>query len=305
MPRMKSCGSYVPPPRLSARRPGDSARYPGSVNRLPAARRFAHTLEGESIAYRSYGTGEPVVLVHGTALSQVIWRGLGYVDALAPDHRVITIDLRGHGQSTIPVTADRYSLERLAGDVLAVLDDAGIPSAHYIGYSLGGLIGFSLVDRLPERIRSFTALAGTFRPADESAERVFFPEPTGVIAAGGMDAFVEEWARAKGESVDAETSRALRRNDPRAMIALLTALEAEKPMDAERLAALRTPSLLIVGDADTACSEPTREAAMRMPDARLVVLAGEDHTSILGASAQVIAEVRRFLRAQRSRPDLT
>lgn len=243
------------------------------------------------------------MLVHGTALSQLVWRVLGYVDALVTDHRVITMDLRGHGQSTKPVTADRYSLERLAGDVLAVLDDAGIPSAHYIGYSLGGLIGFSLVDRLPERIRSFTALAGTFRPADESAERV--PEPAAVIAAGGMDAFVEEWARARGESVDAETSRALRRNDPRAMIALLTALGSGKPMDTERLAALRTPSLLIVGDADTACSQPTREAAMRMPDARLVVLAGEDHASILGASAQVIPEVRRFLRAQRSQSDLT
>lgn len=245
------------------------------------------------------------MLVHGTALSQIVWRGLGYVDALGTDHRVITIDLRGHGQSTIPVTADRYSLERLAGDVLAVLDDAGILSAHYIGYSLGGLIGFSMVDRVPERIRSFTALAGTFRPADETAERVFFPEPARVIAAGGMDAFVEQWARAKGESVDAETSRALRRNDPRAMIALLTALEAEKSLDADRLAALPTPSLLIVGDADTACSEPTREAAMRMPHARLVVLAGENHASILGASSQVIAEIRRFLRAHRSLPDLT
>lgn len=65
-----------------------------------------------------------MVLAHGAALSQVGWRGLGYVEALADKHRVITVDLHGQWRSAKPHSSQRYFAERIGDDILVVLDDA-------------------------------------------------------------------------------------------------------------------------------------------------------------------------------------
>ena len=97
--------------------------------------------DGVRIAFRTTGSGPAVVLVHGTALSQVIWRGFGYSRELADQFTVITLDLRGHGRSDKPHDRQVYSVESMVGDVLAVLDATGTDRAHYVGYSLGGRVG--------------------------------------------------------------------------------------------------------------------------------------------------------------------
>jgi len=89
-----------------------------------------------SISYVDHGgDGPPVVLVHGITESAAMWDPI--VARLA-EQRVVTIDLRGHGASG---TADRYDLEAMAGDVVAVLDALGlIGSANIVGHSLGGAV---------------------------------------------------------------------------------------------------------------------------------------------------------------------
>lgn len=63
-----------------------------------------NAIDGAKVAYRTKGAGPAVVLVHGTALAQVVWRGFGYVKDLSADHTVITLDLRGHGRSATQPT---------------------------------------------------------------------------------------------------------------------------------------------------------------------------------------------------------
>lgn len=82
------------------------------------------------------GDGDPVLLVHGITESMGAWDPI--TERLRTDHRVITMDLRGHGASG---TADRYDLEAMAGDVVALAGHLGVlGEVHLVGHSLGGAV---------------------------------------------------------------------------------------------------------------------------------------------------------------------
>ncbi len=91
--------------------------------------------DGTPIAWSEAGTGDPVVLVHGITESAASWDPV--TAQLASDHRVITLDLRGHGESG---DADTYDLAAMAGDVAAVVAAAGAERPHLVGHSLGGAV---------------------------------------------------------------------------------------------------------------------------------------------------------------------
>lgn len=96
------------------------------------------TADGTTIAWSRHGLegdGTPVVLVHGITESAASFDPV--TELLATSHEVITMDLRGHGESG---KGDRYDLEVMAGDVIAVIEAAGVASPHLIGHSLGGAI---------------------------------------------------------------------------------------------------------------------------------------------------------------------
>ena len=93
------------------------------------------TTDGTTIAWsRTGGSGSPVILVHGITESAASFDPL--LDRLA-DHDVITMDLRGHGESG---TADNYDLGAMAGDVVAVMLAADVGDPHLVGHSLGGAV---------------------------------------------------------------------------------------------------------------------------------------------------------------------
>ena len=101
------------------------------------------------IHYEVDGEGEPLVLVAGTAFDMSFW------DDLLPQlrgFRVLRLDNRGAGLSDAPDEA--FSIEQMADDVAAVMDAAGMPSAHVYGMSMGGLIAQDLAIRYPERVLS-------------------------------------------------------------------------------------------------------------------------------------------------------
>jgi len=127
----------------------------------------AESRDGVLIAYRVHGGGDgdngggmdaarpPVLLVHGFASNdQVTWQGTGWVSTLlATGRSVITLDLRGHGESDKPVDADSYAPELLGADLRSVLDSAGASTADAIGYSMGNRVISALTQLAPERVR--------------------------------------------------------------------------------------------------------------------------------------------------------
>ncbi len=101
------------------------------------------------LSWTERGAGTPIVLVMGHTYSSSMWYPV--VDALAEHHRVITFDNRGTGQST-PMR--KISVGDMARDAFAVMDSAGVQSAHVYGVSMGGGIILEMARQHPERIRS-------------------------------------------------------------------------------------------------------------------------------------------------------
>lgn len=99
------------------------------------------TSDGTTIAFDDHpsrapgGDATPVILVHGITESVATWDPL--VDRLVSSRRVIAMDLRGHGRSG---TADRYDLDAMAGDVVALAISCGLERPHLVGHSLGGAV---------------------------------------------------------------------------------------------------------------------------------------------------------------------
>jgi pimeloyl-ACP methyl ester carboxylesterase len=237
---------------------------------------FAESHDGVLIAYNVYGGGgeadattPPVLLVHGFASNAAItWDGTGWVGTLqAADRTVITVDLRGHGESDKPVDADSYAPERLGGDLFAVLDSAGADRVDVIGYSMGNRVVSALAALAPERVR-----------------RV-------VIAGAGPRELFASW--------DLEEARGLLlRDEPSRNPVIEQVLRPAIAAGADREALLACiegvrgaplsipgdiPTLFVAGEKDPV-PEGARELALDW-DADYVSIPGRDHVSTLTARA--------------------
>jgi len=102
---------------------------------------------------------DPLLLLHAAIGSSVRWYSM--VPALARHHRIIRMDLRGHGASQVPDPARPFSLERLAADTLELLDALGLERVHILGNSAGGYVAQRLAIDQPERVKSLVLFGST------------------------------------------------------------------------------------------------------------------------------------------------
>src|SRR5438045_7712291 len=121
--------------------------------------------DGLSLAYYTDDFTDPwkkaptLVLLHaamGSARRYFAW-----VPHLSRDHRVVRLDLRGHGRSQIPPADRLLTLDRLVLDVAELLDHLGVGEAHVVGNSAGGYLGQQLAMTRPERVRSLCLFGST------------------------------------------------------------------------------------------------------------------------------------------------
>jgi pimeloyl-ACP methyl ester carboxylesterase len=111
---------------------------------------------GVTIAYLEAGQGDPVVLVHGLYSSaETNFVRPGTFQMLAAHHRVIALDLRGHGQSGRPTDESAYG-QPMVEDVVRLMDHLHVAKAHVVGYSLGGIVAMKVMIDHPDRVISGT-----------------------------------------------------------------------------------------------------------------------------------------------------
>ncbi|HET9343320.1 MAG TPA: alpha/beta hydrolase [Candidatus Eremiobacteraceae bacterium] len=124
--------------------------------------------DGLSIAYLDEGSGPPILFLHGVGATKQMWAP--QLTMLSERFRCIALDYRGYGESEMPpesslkpAARDAKAISRAAyaRDVVAVLDAAGIESAHLCGCSLGGVVALETYDAKPARVKSL-ALVDTF-----------------------------------------------------------------------------------------------------------------------------------------------
>ncbi|MGB7986928.1 MAG: alpha/beta hydrolase, partial [Terracidiphilus sp.] len=131
--------------------------------------------DGAKLAYSDTGLGLPVVFLHPTPLDGEFWRPL--TEKLT-GVRAIVPDLRGHGRSelgdlpvggfTLVPDAPVLTMERLAVDVLALLDRLNIPTAIFAGCSIGGYVLLEIWRQAPERVRGLAFLCSKPQPDAET-----------------------------------------------------------------------------------------------------------------------------------------
>ena len=118
---------------------------------------FAHLPDGTRIAYDRSGTGPAIVLVHGGGGTRHEWHQAGYVERLRDSFTVITLDLRGHGESGLPTDPAEYTTDKMGQDILAVADACGLEHFIVWGMSYGGKVSHYLV--VPsERVAKFVMM---------------------------------------------------------------------------------------------------------------------------------------------------
>lgn len=238
--------------------------------------RTRHRLEGPA--------GAPVVtLSHPLGAALEIWDD--HVPALSRRYRVLRYDTRGHGGSEVP--PGPYTLEQMAGDVVALHDSLGIGRSHVVGMSMGGLVAMALALARPERVQSLVLCDTTacYGPGLRGMweERIRVAETQGMtedlvestMAIWFSPAFLDA-GKARVDRVRAM----LRNTDPRGYAAAIRAIGFVDLTD--RIGAIRCPALVVVGEDDPGTTPAmARVIAERIPGARLHVLPGGRHAAIV------------------------
>ena len=112
------------------------------------------TTGGQAIHYTVQGEGPLVVLQHGFLGDATAWTATGIAQRLARRYRVACVDSLGHGRSDKPADPARYHQAERAAHIVAVLDALREPTAHVIGYSMGGWMTVGVAKYFPERLAS-------------------------------------------------------------------------------------------------------------------------------------------------------
>ncbi len=124
--------------------------------------------DGTMIAYEKTGSGPPVLLLHGGGQTRRSWAERGYTERLAKRFTVISMDVRGNGESGRPDTAEGYALDRLLSDVLAVADAAGAPRFQLVGFGHGGTLARYLAAQ-SDRVISAVIISADMGPTVSGA----------------------------------------------------------------------------------------------------------------------------------------
>ncbi|MGH7302908.1 MAG: alpha/beta fold hydrolase [Candidatus Rokuibacteriota bacterium] len=246
---------------------------------------FARTDDRVRLYYEEHGRGgTPLVLAYGIGGNADMWDVNR--DALAARHRLVLWEPRGHARSDSPEDPARYSFQRWALDLKAVLDHLGIKKAHVGGLSLGAGIATRFALRFPARARSLvvtnsSSAAGLPLSVENLVMRARSIE---ITLTKGMEAMAEFAMAANPNlserlaiepSAKAEFYEEYRRLSP---IGYANSLRALLAMDhiTDELPRLRLPVLLIGGDRDPSLA-PMKVMLRKVRGAKLVVLSPASH----------------------------
>ena len=203
--------------------------------------------------------------------------------ALSGRYRTLRFDMRGHGSSEAPPRP--YAMADLVGDVVGLWETLGIERSHFVGLSIGGMTGFGLALDHPDRLVSLTAC--DCRADAPAFFRDMWDQRQEIVDADGLEGIVEPtigtWftdaARERDPALIERVRAMIRSTSPNGYLGCGDAL---KQLDYKRrLGEIRTPTLMIVGDADGPHPQEMRDMAKLVAGARLVEIGPAGHLSNL------------------------
>jgi pimeloyl-ACP methyl ester carboxylesterase len=246
---------------------------------------FLQASDGTRIAYDQQGTGPALILIHGAAQNRQTWQQAGFVGRLQSQFTVITLDLRGHGESDAPVIPDAYTMEKIQGDIRAIANACGFKTYRVWGFSLGGNIALHLAAH-EESVQRAVVAGGSFGPLSPNAKAEFLRMEAALQAkkSGQLDKL----------PIPPEQRRLIDALDPDVMLAMLHAL-LERP--GVLPADLRCPTRFFIGSADDRAVSSFREQVTPPYPANLEVqmLEGLDHAQVFSRIDLLLPSAETFL----------
>ncbi len=261
---------------------------------------------GRRLTYRETGSGRPLVLIHGWAMSSAVFAEA--LQSLAGDFQVLAPDLRGHGSSD---PGDGCALEDFAGDLRQWLEGLGIAGLDLLGWSLGGQVALRLAPLLGKSVGRLLLVASTPCFTAREGWSAGLPAVQVKAMARGLkrryretldDFFARQFL---GDEVSArrlEEIRAFAAPDVGEVLpgeeTAQAALETLQTVDLrEELSGVEAPTLVLHGEGDEIIPpDAGRYLAAHLPQGRFVGLAGTGHAPFLSRPEQCFALWREFCR---------
>lgn len=255
--------------------------------------------DGTAIHYESYGSGKPIILVHGWGISRV-WQA--QIAAFSKTHRVITVDLRGHGGSGSP--RGNFTLDALRDDLLTLIRTLELKGVAIVAWSMGASVAIRLMAELrPEEVASLIIVAGTpmlTASYHKEGGKTIISRKKGLIET--LFLLVKRYSleifRQKGflkERLWIITKSGLWANLRTLWGYMMTMADTDLT---SILGRIDVPTLVIHGDRDILCPvEGASYMAERIKGARLEILEGADHTLVLTGPEDVNRKILEFIPA--------
>ena len=226
------------------------------------------------------GSPTPVVFLHGMGSSAADWTQ--QLPVFASHYRVLTPDLRAHGQSSDP--GDWFTVERLADDVAEWLEQLGERAAHVVGLSLGGCTALALALRHPARLRSLT-LVNAFARYQSTGHRGLMRQlkRTWLLLTAPMPEVAAFIANGLFPKPDQQLFReaaiaSLGQNRKRTYFAAMRAISVFDVR--QQLPGLRVPTLIVAGEHDTTVAHAAQQFLHRsIPNAQLLIAPDSGHAT--------------------------
>lgn len=250
-------------------------------------------VNGMQMYYEVSGKGEPLIVLHGAYMNIASMGAI--IPELAKTHRVYALEQQGHGRTT---DIDRpVTYQNLADDVAAFMDAVGLKKADVFGYSMGAGAGLQLAIRHPEKVNHLVAASGGYDA------RGFQPEFAAMIPQMTVEAFppmLEQEYR----------KLAANPNGFRALATKLIQLEKEPLAWEADVKALKTPVLIIAGDADVVTLEHVvamfrllgggamGDMGKPLAQSRLAILPASSHTAVITQVNLLQPIIEQFLRGE-------
>ncbi|MDP1533172.1 MAG: 3-oxoadipate enol-lactonase [Rubrivivax sp.] len=253
-------------------------------------------VNGAQIAYRLDGpAGAPVVMLSNSLMSSHrMWDD--QVDALLQRYRVLRYDTRGHGQSQ--TTPGPYSIELLADDAAALIAHCGIQAVHFVGLSMGGMIGQQLALRHPARVLSLSLCdtASEMPPRSLWEDRLTTARSLGT--AGLVEGTIRRWFGPAFVAREPQRIASVREmilgTGAEGYIACASAVRDMS--QTHLLGGIRAPTQVIVGREDPACTLAASEVLQRgIAGATLHVIDDAAHLANIEKPAEFTALLLNFI----------
>jgi pimeloyl-ACP methyl ester carboxylesterase len=217
-----------------------------------------------------------------------MWKRAGYYDSLGL-RRLLAVDHRGHGRSTTPDDVEGFRPEELVADVVAVLDDAKVERAVFVGYSAGAAVLCRAAGAHPQRCLGLIGLGFCPEASDADEEN---PWPRRVRELG-VRKIIEQMARAESETPPAWFLENLCETSDDAFSFPIVAAQHAPPLW-ETLADVTVPTLLICGSEEVDAAS-LRSAERRAPDGSSARLDSYGHLQVFWHADVTGAVIAKWL----------